>query len=252
MVGSAGSARSAFSAQVDKSSRHTALVRITHWISALCFFALLVTGIEIIISHPRFYWGETGNVNMAPLFSLPVPASRSAVPTGYGFVLPDQNGWSRSLHFEAAWVLVFTGFLYVVYGLATKHFWKNLVPDSDDISRRALAATIVDHLRFKRPEESEAWRYNTLQRLAYLSVIFLLVPLAIWTGLAMSPAVVSAFPSLVTSLGGQQSARTIHFFVSLLLLVFVVVHLIMISMAGFAKRTRMMIAGNVRQGRSVV
>jgi thiosulfate reductase cytochrome b subunit len=252
MVGSAGSARSAFSAQVDNPPRHAALVRITHWISALCFFTLLVTGIEIILSHPRFYWGETGNVNMTPLFSLPVPASRPAVPTGYGFVLPDQNGWSRSLHFESAWVLVFTGILYIVYGLATKHFWKNLVPDSDDLSGRAFAATIVGHLRFNRPEESEAWRYNTLQRLAYLAVIFLLVPLAIWTGLAMSPAVVSAFPSLVTSLGGQQSARTIHFFVSLLLLVFVVVHLIMISIAGFAKRTRMMIAGGVQQGRRVV
>src|ERR1700704_1832904 len=71
--------------------RHSALVRVTHWITTLCFFALLVTGIEIVISHPRFYWGEAGNVLTPSLFELPIPASRSSVPTGYRFVLPDQN-----------------------------------------------------------------------------------------------------------------------------------------------------------------
>src|ERR1700751_1842919 len=84
--------------------RHSALVRVTHWITTLCFFALLVTGIEILISHPRFYWGETGNVTMKPLFSFPFPSSRATVPTGYKYTLPDQNGWSRYLHFEAAWI----------------------------------------------------------------------------------------------------------------------------------------------------
>src|SRR5437764_10357290 len=85
--------------------RHSAVVRITHWITALCFLALLVSGIEILISHPRFYWGESGNVLTPPLFKLPIPASRATVPTGYGYVLPDQNGWSRYLHFEAAWLV---------------------------------------------------------------------------------------------------------------------------------------------------
>ena len=84
--------------------RHTALVRVTHWITTLCFLALLVSGVEIVISHPRFYWGETGNVLTPPLFTLPIPASRATVPTGYGYVLPDQNGWSRYLHFQSAWV----------------------------------------------------------------------------------------------------------------------------------------------------
>ena len=75
--------------------RHSALVRVTHWITALCFFALLITGLEIVISHPRFYWGETGNVLTTPLFILPIPASRATVPTGYSYMMPDQNGWSR-------------------------------------------------------------------------------------------------------------------------------------------------------------
>src|SRR5271165_5874666 len=85
-------------------SRHSALVRATHWITALSFLALLVSGIEILISHPRFYWGENGNVLTPVLFKLPIPSSRSLVPTGYGYVLPDQNGWSRYLHFQSAWL----------------------------------------------------------------------------------------------------------------------------------------------------
>src|SRR3954463_12559617 len=96
--------------------RHSAVVRVTHWLTALSFLALLVTGLEIVVSHPRFYWGETGNVLTPALFSLPIPASRATVPTGYGYVLPDQNGWSRALHFEMAWLLVLTGGLYVVWG----------------------------------------------------------------------------------------------------------------------------------------
>ena len=177
--------------------RHTAVVRVTHWITTLCFFALLVSGMEIVISHPRFYWGETGNILTPPLFNLPIPASRSSVPTGYGFVLPDQNGWSRYLHFQAAWVAVLTGLLYVVSGLFTRHFRKNLLPAGSDLSWRALSRVLANHLRFKPPGEAEAWSYNVLQRLTYLFVIFVLFPLVIWTGLAMSPAIASAFPAAV-------------------------------------------------------
>jgi thiosulfate reductase cytochrome b subunit len=191
--------------------QHSALVRITHWITTLCFLALLVTGVEILISHPRFYWGETGNILTPPLFKIPIPASRSSVPTGYGYVLPDQNGWSRYLHFQAAWAVVITGLLYVIAGLLSGHF------------------------RFSS--------YNVLQRRTYLFVIFVLFPLVIWTGLDMSPAFVSAFPAAVTVFGGQQSARTIHFFVSIFLFLFLVVHVVMVCRAGFRKLMRGMILG---------
>jgi len=226
-------------------SRHSAVVRITHWITTLSFLALLVTGLEILISHPRFYWGEAGNVLTAPLFQLPIPASRGTVPTGYGYVLPDQNGWSRYLHFQAAWAAVLTGLLYVISSLFTGHLRKSLLPARADLSPRALWAVVAGHLRFKRPSEAEAWSYNVLQRLTYLVVIFVLFPLIIWTGLAMSPAVVSAFPAVVTALGGQQSARTIHFFVTDLLVLFLVVHVAMICLAGFWTRTRAMITGRI-------
>src|SRR6202142_3478838 len=128
--------------------RHSALVRATHWITTLCFLALLVSGFEIVISHPRFYWGETGNVLTQPLFKLPITASRSLVPTGYGYVLPAQNGWSRYLHFQSAWIVVLTGLLYAIFGLFTGHFGRNLLPDKTDLSSRAFRIAIAKNLRF--------------------------------------------------------------------------------------------------------
>src|SRR5207237_369987 len=172
--------------------RHAAFVRVTHWITALCFFALLVTGIEIVISHPRFYWGETGTVLTTPLFQLPIPSSRRLVPTGYGYVLPDQNGWSRALHFEAAWIAVLTGLLYVISGLLTRHFRKDLVPSKADLSWRALWTSFAKPFRLERTSAAEAFSYNGLQRLTYLFVIVVLFPLVIWSGLAMSLGFASA------------------------------------------------------------
>jgi thiosulfate reductase cytochrome b subunit len=223
--------------------RHSAMVRVTHWITTLAFLALLVSGVEVLISHPRFYWGEAGNALSPPLFKIPIPASRHTIPTGYGFVLPDQNGWSRYLHFQSAWVLVLTGLLYVAYGLTSGHFRRNLLPAHGDWSGRALSTVMAQHLRLRKPGADEAWSYNVLQRLTYLVVIFVLFPLIIWTGLAMSPAIASAIPSAVTTLGGQQSARTIHFFVTVLLVLFLGTHVAMVCLAGFRQPMRAMTTG---------
>ena len=215
-----------------QSPRHSLAVRVTHWITFLAFLALLVTGIEILISHPRFYWGETGNSGTVPLFSFHIPSSRGTVPTGYKYVLPDQNGWSRYLHFQAAWAAVLTGLFYVCWGLLTGHFRRNLIPPRAGLSLRAL-----------RPDAAAPHSYNPLQRIAYLLVIFGLFPLVIWTGLAMSPAFDSAIPAAVTILGGRQSARTLHFFVSAALVLFLLVHLIMVWRAGFRSRVGAMFTG---------
>src|SRR5438874_8156219 len=223
--------------------RHSAIVRVTHWITTACFLALLVSGMEIVISHPRFYWGENGNVLTPALFSFPIPSSRATVPTGYGYVLPDQNGWSRYHHFEAAWVLVFTGAVYVIAGLFSGHFRKNLLPDARGGSWRAFSSALAGHLRWTAAVVADASSYNLLQRLAYLVVVFVLFPLVVWTGLAMSPAFVSAIPSTVTVFGGRQSARTLHFLLSVSLVVFVLVHVAMIWRAGFGSRVTAMIKG---------
>ena len=158
-------------------------------------------------------------------------------------MLPDQNGWSRYLHFQSAWVAVFTGLLYVVFALFQGHFRRNLLPARADLSWRGLSNVVAQHLRLRPASGEEAWSYNALQRLTYLLVIFVLFPLVIWTGLAMSPAIASVFPAAVATLGGQQSARTINFFVSVLLVLFLVVHVIMVCLTGFRKRVRAMITG---------
>jgi thiosulfate reductase cytochrome b subunit len=227
--------------------RHAALVRVTHGITTLSFLALLLTGVEILMSHPRFYWGETGNINTPPLFKLPIPSSRDTVPTGYGYVLPDQNGWSRYLHFQSAWILVWTGFIYVTFGFLNGHFSRNLFPAPAELSPKRISSAVARHLIFRRPREEEAVSYNVLQRLTYMLVIFVLFPLVVWTGLAMSPAMASAIPAAVTVLGGQQSARTIHFFISVLLVIFLLVHVAMVYIAGFRKRVRAMITGRARE-----
>jgi thiosulfate reductase cytochrome b subunit len=198
--------------------RHSAVTRVTHWLTFVAFLALLLTGIEILISHPRFYLGETGNAGTKAFFTLPIPASRATVPTRFGYVLPDQNGWSRYLHFEAAWLLVITGAVYLVAGLVTRHIRRDLVPGGGGL-------------------------YNPLQRITYLLVIFCLFPLLIWTGLAMSPAFTAAFPMSVVLLGGRQTARTLHFVLSIGAVLFVVGHVTMVVRNGFWTRILAMMKG---------
>ena len=231
---------------------HSALVRVTHWVVTLCFFALLVSGAEIVISHPRFYWGETGNVLTRPLFTLPIPASRNLVRTGYGYVLPDQNGWSRALHFQTAWILVVIGLLYVLSGWVTAHFKRDLLPSKSDLTWRRFRNIISHHAGIGKSNDVNAESYNVLQQVTYLFVIFVLFPLVIWSGLAMSPAFDSAIPATVNLLGGRQSARTIHFVVSTALVLFLLIHVIMVWRAGFWSRVRAMITGETSKPKESV
>jgi thiosulfate reductase cytochrome b subunit len=234
-----------YTPQLQATQRHTALVRITHWLTVISFLTLLVTGVEILISHPRFYWGETGNSGTTPLFKIPIPASRDTVPSGYSYVMPDQNGWSRYLHFEAAWVLVLTALVYGAASLLNRHFTRDLLPAPADRNWAAFRAVFARHLRRGPPHPLETHTYNVVQRTAYSLVIFVLFPLIIWTGLALSPAFDSALPATVNLLGGRQSARTLHFFLTDLLVLFLIVHVAMIAFNGFWSRMRAMITGHM-------
>jgi len=213
-------------------SGHSAVVRITHWLTTLSFLALSVSGVAILMSHPRLYWGETGNVETPSLIDLPID-----------FVLANQNGWGRYLHFQSAWIVVFTGLAYAISGVRTQHFRKDLIPSRHDLSWRSVATAIADHLRLKFRRDDEEPAYNVLQRITYLGVVFVLFPLMIWTGFAMSPSLTSIFPPMVTVLGGQQSARTIHFVAANLLLLFAAGHVLMVVLAGFTKQVGAMIVG---------
>jgi thiosulfate reductase cytochrome b subunit len=224
-------------------TRHKVIVRVTHWLTVVAFLTLLITGMEIVISHPRFYWGEIGNVNTTPAFTLPIPASRDTVPTAYKYVMPDQNGWSRYLHFEAAWVLVLTAVVYGAWGLVSGHFRGNIVPVRGERSWGAIWARFAKYLRREAGGKEEEKSYNVLQRVTYLVVIFVLFPLIIWTGLAMSPSFTGASPATAWLLGGRQTARTLHFFLSWALVVFLVVHVVMIAISGFWSRMRAMTIG---------
>jgi thiosulfate reductase cytochrome b subunit len=154
--------------------------------------------------------------------------------------MPDQNGWSRYLHFQAAWVTVLVGLVYGVSSFWNGHFRRDLVPVRGERTVRAVRGVIAKYVR-REPVDGRS--YNVVQRIAYLSVVFVLFPLVIWTGLAMSPAFTSAVPWAASALGGRQSARTIHFFVSGALLLFVVVHVAMVIVSGFRSRMRAMVTG---------
>jgi len=213
---------------------HPAIVRVTHWITAVSFLALLLSGLAILVAHPRFYWGETGAVGAPSLFDLPLPLQT------------DYSGWGRHLHFLAAWVCVLTGIVYVLYGLLRSHFRQAFIPAATHLSLPSIAVVVSNHLRLKPPAEIE---YNVLQRFAYLAVVFVLFPAIIMTGLAMSPTLTSVFPALSGVFGGRQSARTAHFFLAVSLLLFLLVHVVMVWLAGFRTRVQAMITGCARKGR---
>ena len=189
--------------------RHKALVRATHWIHALSFVALTVSGAAILVAHPRFYWGETGYFDTPAAFELPLKVNL------------DQTGWGRNLHFLAAWITVLNGCVYVAWGALSRHFRNKLLPT--------------------RSQLGDLSGYNFLQRLAYLGVVFGLFPVVILSGLTLSPAVTAAYPGLFTLFGGRQSARTIHFLVASFLLLFLVIHVAMTIRSGFVKTVRAMI-----------
>src|SRR5213594_1231331 len=219
--------------------RHIALVRITHWIIVLSAIGLLVSGIGILVGHPRLYWGETGSLATPSLIDLPIP------------MIIGPSVWYRPYHFFFAWILVLTGLTYMVGSFITQHFRKDLLPAKADLRWNRMVGVALEHLAGKRPDADAASTYNVVQRLTYLAVVFGLFPAFLWTGLGMSFGMTSVFPILATALGGHQSARTLHFVFVTLLLLFVIVHIVMIRLAGFWSSVRAMITGYIPQGRNL-
>jgi thiosulfate reductase cytochrome b subunit len=216
--------------QVVTAPRPPLLVRFTHWTFTLSFFGLTVSGFAIILAHPHFYWGETGNILTPPLFSLPLPT-----------MLGGPSGWGRAMHFQSAWLAVLSGLLYIVSGVLSQHFRRELLLSAADLSWSSLRSSVLDHLRLKRVDSDES--YNVLQRLSYLGIVFVVFPMTILSGFAMSPSITSVYPWMVEFFGGHQTARTIHFFLSDLLVLFLVVHVAMVVLAGFTSRIKAMIIG---------
>jgi thiosulfate reductase cytochrome b subunit len=213
--------------------RHSAMVRIAHWTIVIGVLGLLVSGTGILISHPRLYWGETGAIGTPSLIDLPLP------------MIIGPSVWNRPIHFLFAWILVFAGAVYLVGGFATGHFRRQLLPARSEFNLSSIWTVLSNHLRWRRIPADDVWRYNVVQRLAYLGVIFVVFPGIIWTGLAMSFTVDSVFPFLVTILGGHQSARTLHFVFVSLLVIFLIIHLAMLLLVGFLGHVQAMVTGRV-------
>lgn len=225
-------------AQTGAVPRHLAMVRVSHWLMVASVLGLLVSGVGILISHPRLYWGETGAIGTPSLIDLPLP------------MIIGPSVWNRPIHFFFAWFLVFAGVIYLFAGVVTRHFRKDLLPKSRELNWQNISSVISSHLRWKKTEADEAWTYNVVQRLTYLGVIFVIFPGIIWTGLAMSFAVTLVFPFLATLLGGHQSARTLHFVFVSFLLFFLIVHLAMLCLVGFRAHVQAMVTGKIPRERT--
>jgi len=230
---------------------HSSWVKISHWVGTLAFLLLLFTGIEILMVHPRLYWGNVGNDLTPALFELPISINfqhggweksqaffnqpNSPVSAGRTFDIFNQNGWGRSLHFLSAWILVLIGIFYLVVALFSGHIKNQLLPKLKELTFATFSKEIKEHLKLsimylKGPQ------YGLMQKISYLIVIFFLLPTIVLTGLTMSPAITASHPYLLDLFFGAQSARTIHFFAAVLLLLFVLIHVLMIVKSGFKKQ----------------
>jgi thiosulfate reductase cytochrome b subunit len=247
-------ATTATAAPVTRGVRHPRWVRISHWIITISFFALVYSGVEILMVHPRLYWGDAGNDLTPALFELPISrnyhhhgwstpkpffaSTGRAVSASRTYDIFNQNGWGRSLHFLSGWALVLTGLFYLLAGIFTGHFKKRLWPQVKEFNSQLWIADFTGHLR-KRPPVAGGG-YGLLQKYTYMAVIFLLFPLVILTGFTMSPAITAAYPFLLKMFGGAQTARTLHFFVSVALILFLIIHVVMVARSGFKKQMRSM------------
>jgi thiosulfate reductase cytochrome b subunit len=251
--------------------RHAAPVRVTHWINVICFTLLLMSGLQIFNAHPALYVGERSDFDH-PAMSIQAHLSANGLVgetmiLGHSFdttgVLGVSNeggqvsrrafpSWvtvpsfqdlatGRRWHFFFAWLLVLNALGYLVWGIASWHFARDLLPSREELGH--VGKEFLEHLRLRFPRGDAAKRYNVLQQLAYLLVVFVLFPLMILTGLTMSPGIDSAVPQLLTLFGGRQTARLIHFVTASSLVLFVIVHFVMVLISGVWNNLRSMITG---------
>jgi thiosulfate reductase cytochrome b subunit len=257
--------------------RHTLPVRVMHWINVVALTILLMSGLNIFSAHPALYWGKSSYTGRPPILEIESATDASDRVTGitrifgHEFVTtgllgaskgPNGNlvgrafpSWltipggrwlamARQWHLFFAWIFVINGLCYVAYSIVSRHLARDLSPTGTEL--RSIRESIVDHLHFRHPSGEASKRYNVLQKLTYLIVIFVLLPLVILMGLAMSPGFDTLWPGWVDIFGGRQSARTIHFIVAWLLVAFVLIHVFEVIITGLWNNLRSMITGRYR------
>lgn len=257
--------------------RHTLAVRVMHWLNVLALTVLLMSGLMVFNAHPSLNWGKSSYDGKPPLLEITTreapgkPQAGVTILFGHAFETTGVLGLStgvdgqpsavafpswitvpgryslaegRLWHFFFAWLLVLNGLAYVGHAVFSRHLQRDLLPTPTDW--RGIGSSIVEHLRFQHPKGEAAKHYNVLQKLAYLAVIFGLLPLIILAGWAMSPWLNSLWPGWVDLLGGRQAARSIHFIVAWLLVLFVAVHVFEVIVSGLWNHLRSMITGRYR------
>ena len=262
--------------------RHRLPIRIMHWINVICLTVLFMSGLNIFNAHPALNWGKSSYNGEPAVLEIGARMSGQKIigvtrvgsyefdTTGFLGAFPGVSGevdnrafpgwltvpttqWlamARKWHFFFAWLFVINGLAYVAWTVFSRHLSRDLAPTRHDW--RTIGRAIVDHIKFKHPSGDDAKRYNVLQKLAYLAVIFVLLPMIVLMGLGMSPWVNAIAPGWVDVVGGRQSARTIHFIVAWLLVGFVLIHVFEVIVSGLWNHLRSMITGRYRipQGES--
>jgi thiosulfate reductase cytochrome b subunit len=251
--------------------RHRLPVRLMHWINVVCLVILLGSGLNIFNAHPALYWGKESKF-ASPWLAITARDSPSgpvgvtqfaghewqttgvlglstvdgdlkarAFPSWATVPGPQWLSMARRWHFFFAWVFVINGIAYLAYTLFSRHLTRDLLPTGTEL--RGIGASIKNHLLFRHPSGEAAKRYNVLQNLAYLVLIFVLLPLLVLAGLAMSPRLDAVYAGWVDLLGGRQSARSLHFIAAAGLLLFTLIHLFEVVVAGAWNQIRSMLTG---------
>jgi thiosulfate reductase cytochrome b subunit len=253
---------------VERIYRHRLPVRISHWLNVPCLIILIMSGLQIFNAHPALYWGDRSDRDQPLLSIRPVKTESGEMRgittiLGYKFDTTGVLGYSdgsrrafpawatipsakflamgRQWHLFFAWLLVINGLFFTAYALISRHVTRDLAPTGKDL--RGIGKAVKDHIVLRHPTGDEAKRYNVLQKLAYIGILFVVAPLIVLTGLTMSPTIDTAFPWLLTIFGGRQAARTIHFIACFTFVGFIVIHVLEVILTGFFNNIRSMVTG---------
>jgi thiosulfate reductase cytochrome b subunit len=254
--------------------RHRLPTRIWHWLNVAVILVMLMSGLMIFNAHPRLYWGQYGanpdyswlqieNLGEQGYLRVGDHTFRTTGFLGVWRGPGDQAvytafpGWltipstydlalARHWHLTFAWLFVAAIVAYWIFSLVNRHIWQDLLLSRRELSPRHIVEDVKNHALLRFPKGEAARRYNTLQKLSYLGVVFVLIPVQILTGLTMSPAMDAAWPWLVDVFGGRPSARSIHYICAMLIVLFVLVHILMVALVGPINEVRSMITGRYR------
>ena len=216
-------------------NRHALSTRLWHWVNVISLAVLFMSGLNISNAHPHLYWGQWGFEPADAWLSVPRFPGWATIPGYYSLAA------ARDWHVVFAWVFALSLLLFMFAALVNRHFWRDLVTRRREWHWRVFAAEIREYLRFNFAHTGG--KYGSMQKLAYALVIFILLPLMIFTGMAISPGMNASWPWLLDLFGGRQSARSVHFVVAWALLAFTIVHIILVLLTGPFGQIRAMILG---------